>query len=335
MSLRALLLAPLAAALLGSIGCSGAPERHDEGEGIAPEPTGSTSEPLTTVTRSEAIANAEQWVQAKLQYCQSPNGQPDPDTACSSTCQRESNPAWDPYRSDCSGFVSWAWELPAPGRVTSTFAPFDTTVSNTIQCADLEPGDAANRDSGGHIVLFKEWVTPGTKAVFIEEPGCSASEPYAHEFTSDVTCSGTDVDIAYEGTTFTTIRYDDIVDDPVDAGTGDDGGGSAPDAGASSGDGGGGGAGGGSSSGAGNSGGDVGGGGGGTGGGGTAGGAGHGTSGGAASTSGADAGGAPVAWDTSNGAAGCSVGATPGRDVSGLGALALVGLALVRRRPRR
>jgi hypothetical protein len=153
-------------------------------------------------------------VSAQLQYCQSANGQPDADTSCSSVCNRTSNAAWDPYRSDCSGLVSWAWGLPAPGLVTDEFAPFSTAQSTTIDCTALEPGDAANRNSVGHIVLFKEWVTPGSEAVFIEEPGCSAAEPYAHEFTSAVTCSGSDIDITYEGATFTAIRYVNIVDDP-------------------------------------------------------------------------------------------------------------------------
>jgi hypothetical protein len=153
-------------------------------------------------------------VTAKLAYCQSPEGESDPDSSCSSTCERVSNAQWDPYRSDCSGFVSWAWQLPAPGLVTDEFAPFDTTDSTTIDCTAMQPGDAANRNSVGHIVIFKQWVTPGSEAVFIEEPGCSSSMPYAHEFTSTVTCSGADVDIAYEGATFTAIRYNHIVDDP-------------------------------------------------------------------------------------------------------------------------
>lgn len=193
----------------GGLGTSG--EVH---ESDSTESTGSTSEGLSTLTRSESIALAEQWVTAKLQYCQAANGARDYDSACSSICHRTSNADWDPYRSDCSGFVSWAWELPAPGRVTSEFAPFDTTVSTAIKCTDMKPGDAANLNAGGHIVLFKNWITAGSKAVFIEEPGCSSATPYAHEFTSDVTCSGNDVDIAYEGETFTAIRYIHITDDP-------------------------------------------------------------------------------------------------------------------------
>ena len=156
------------------------------------------------------MTQAELWAAAKLQYCQSPNGARDYDTACSTTCNRTSNADWDPYRSDCSGLISWSWGLAAPGLVTSEFAPFGTTVSKAIACTDLKPGDAANRNNVGHIVLFKGWITPGTKAVFIEEPGCSSSTPYAHEFTSDVSVHADSIFVAYEGKSFTAIRYNNI-----------------------------------------------------------------------------------------------------------------------------
>jgi len=199
--------------------------KHESDPSSSGEVTGSAAQALTAVTRSDAIAQAELWAAAKLQYCQSPNGAHDSDTACSATCNRTKNAAWDPYRSDCSGLISWAWGLAAPGLVTSEFAPFGKTVSSTIACTDMQPGDAANRNSGGHIVLFKGWITVGTKAVFIEEPGCSSSEPYAHDFTSAVTCDGVNVDIAYEGETFTAIRFDAIADDPDAGAAAADGGG--------------------------------------------------------------------------------------------------------------
>jgi uncharacterized membrane protein YgcG len=180
-------------------GCSAAPASTSD------ESLGSTAQGLST---ADAIARAEQWVAAKLLYCQSANGKPDGDTACASVCERESNSEWDPYRSDCSGFVSWAWDLPAPGRVTSEFAPYETDITTVIQASDLRAGDAANRNSGGHIVLFEKWTTPGSEAMFMEEPGCDSSTPYAHEFTSAVTLDGANITIAYEGDTFTAIRYE-------------------------------------------------------------------------------------------------------------------------------
>ncbi len=194
--LRLVSAAALSASVALGTGCSAPP-------GQAPERVGSSS---AAITGSTILSRADQWVKADLAYCQSPNGASDPDPACSPICSRESNPEWDPYRSDCSGFVSWAWGLPAPGNTTSEFAPADTSVSFVINGIDMQPGDAVNIP-GDHMVLFVSWVTVGSEATFYEEPGCSASEPYAHAFTSAVTISGSDVTIAYEGKTFTAIRY--------------------------------------------------------------------------------------------------------------------------------
>ena len=148
------------------------------------------------ITGATILSRAEQWVNAKLAYCQSPNHAHDSDPSCSATCNRTSNPAWDPYRSDCSGFVSWSWALGSPGLSTSEFAPGSTSVSYTINGSTLQPGDALNIP-GEHIILFVSWQTPGSVANFYEEPGCSATPPYAHAFQSDVTISGSSVTVAY------------------------------------------------------------------------------------------------------------------------------------------
>jgi len=162
----------------------------------------------SALARGDVIARAEQWVAAELPYCQSANHAPDYDPACSSICTRPDNAAWDPYRSDCSGLVSWAWGLPAPGRVTTQFAPFDSDITQVIAASDLQPGDAVNNSE--HVMLFKAWITPNAVATFIEEPGCSASTPYAHEFTSSVSIGGSSVYVPYNGMTFTAIRFKSI-----------------------------------------------------------------------------------------------------------------------------
>jgi uncharacterized membrane protein YgcG len=353
---------PLVAPVLLFAACSsapvgpGAPVPHGSAS-QAQERTSTTAAALSgPVTRSQVIANAEQWVTAKLLYCQSANGQPDGDTSCSSTCDRESNPEWDPYRSDCSGFVSWAWELPSPGLVTSEFAPFDTSVSTEIDCTAMEPGDAANRNPDtGHIVIFEKWVTPGQEALFFEEPGCSSSTPYAHEFDSTVTCSGSTVNITYEGDTFTAIRYDQIVDDPADAGTGSSsgssGGSGSGSSSGSSGSGSGSSSGSGGSSSGSSSGGSTGSSSGsssGSGGtssgssgssGGTLGGSGSGSGGGGSTPAGGngstapDAGGGPIAWDTSAGGPGCAMSGAPRSDWE-LGACAPLAFVVLARRRR-
>ena len=207
----------VASLLLGVAACSGTPGTFEQ--------VGSTSQAINGAT---ILSRAEQWVTAQLLYCQSPNGASDTiDPSCPTTCVRQTNTAWDPYRSDCSGFISWAWGLPAPGYTTSDLAPADTSVSYVINGSDLQPGDALNIP-GDHIVLFVSWVTMGSEANFYEEPGCSATPNYAHAFSSAVTLSGSSVTIAYEGETFTAIRYVGLgTDAGVVAGTLD--GSSAPD----------------------------------------------------------------------------------------------------------
>ena len=195
-------LALLLALVVGGVACSAAPPTSDPGR------AGTSSDDLT---RGGAVARAEQWVNAALTYCQSPNHQHDYDPSCSAVCNRTDDAAWDPYRSDCSGLVSWAWGLPAPGRVTTGFAPFVNDITSAIAASDLQPGDAVNNSD--HVMLFKGWVTQSQVATFIEEPGCSAATPYAHEFTSNVTLSGTSIYVPYNGMTFTAIRYSGISGD--------------------------------------------------------------------------------------------------------------------------
>ena len=345
---RVLHLAPFAIVLALpalTLGCAAPPQTgHNEGEGHPGERTATTS---AAITSDDALSRGMQWVTAKLLYCQSANGQHDDDTSCSSTCTRESNPQWDPYRSDCSGFISWAWNLPAPGRVTGEFAPFQTDITTAIQATDLQPGDACNLTAGGHIVLFEKWVTPGKTALFMEEPGCSANPPYAHEFQSDVTISGVNIDIAYEGESFTAIRYSQLTQSPDDGGAPTEAG--APDTGTANDDAGSGSSSGGSSGGSSGSGSTS------SSSGSSSGSSGSGSGGttssssgssGASSSTGSSSGtagehdggaggpdnGAGATMDNTSGGPGCGIGGVPARDSSGVGGLLLLGLAFLRRK---
>jgi len=152
----------------------------------------------------KAVARAEEWVSAELQYCQAAYGEVDGDASCSHICKRKSNPAWNKYRSDCSGLASWAWGLSAPGLTTYGFAPFSTAVTSVINAIDLQEGDAVN--NADHIMLFKSWVTKGKEAIFLEEPGCSAKPPHARQTTSAVTISGHSIHVEENGMEFTAIR---------------------------------------------------------------------------------------------------------------------------------
>jgi hypothetical protein len=208
--------------------CSSAPE--DDGVGTSAE----------DITGTSIISRGMEWVNAKLHYCQAAHGAKDYDSACwgwegsSHRCNRQSNAAWNAYRSDCSGFVTYAWGLSAVGDggyVTSEFAPYGKSFSHTINGADLKPGDALNKTPEGHIILFKQWVTVGKSAVFMEEPACSSSTPYAHVFTSNVSISGDEVYVSAHGAKFYAIRYNGYTTTGSNAGGGGGGGGStAPDA---------------------------------------------------------------------------------------------------------
>ena len=187
----------LVGACTGQIDGNGMPSGDDQAS-----PDATTSPDADTT--NPAVARGQLWVDAMVPYCQAPNHKADADVDCASTCTRPDNAAWDPYRSDCSGFVSWAWDLPAPGRTTHLFAPYKTDITTAIMAADLVPGDAVNNDT--HMMLFKAWVTPGASATFMEEPGCSSATPYAHEFTADVTLTNETIVVLHHGT-FTAIRY--------------------------------------------------------------------------------------------------------------------------------
>jgi len=206
------------------------------------EDVGESSAPISTST---IVSRGMEWVNARLHYCQAAHGAVDYDSSCwawegsSHRCDRESNAAWNAYRSDCSGFVTFAWGLPAVGDggyVTGDFAPFSNSFSHTVDGINLQPGDALNKTNNEHIILFKEWTNKGHTAVFMEEPGCSSSEPYAHEFTSNVSISGTEVYVSYEGATFYAIRFDKATSGgstgggSSGGGSSSGGGGAAPDA---------------------------------------------------------------------------------------------------------
>lgn len=150
------------------------------------------------------LARARQWIDAQMPYCGGPNG--GKDLICGGTCERSGaaeRPEWDDYRSDCSGFVSWSWGLPAPGRTTRTLAPTDTTVSVVIPVEDLAEGDALN--GPGHVMLFGGWVDEKAgKALILQESSCGK---VAHEKVATFEkIDATTLQIS-DGRSFRAIRY--------------------------------------------------------------------------------------------------------------------------------
>lgn len=130
------------------------------------------------ISRTAIVARAQEWVDAKLLYCVSPKGAYD--STCGYTCNRQDNPAWNPYYSDCSGLITWAWGLtPAERLYTGSIAPYGGNKSFTIDPHDLQPGDALNDRSTvngklhHHVMLFGGWKMPGKVAILLQESGCN------------------------------------------------------------------------------------------------------------------------------------------------------------------
>ena len=169
----------------GLTGATDAPPSGDPGGAPTappkqPAPPAQAPPPAPTFGE-KTLARARAWIAAQMPYCGGPNG--GTDLICGGTCERTgaaATPEWDPYRSDCSGFVSWSWGLPPPGHTTATLAPYETDVSDLVAVDDLQPGDALN--SGHHVMLFGGWTDKSAgEATVLQESRCdtNASEKVA------------------------------------------------------------------------------------------------------------------------------------------------------------
>jgi hypothetical protein len=202
----------LLGASLALAGCASQPSGDGDAE-PAPESIGEAAQAITS---ADVVARAQQWLDVQMPYCQAPNN--GYDSACGYTCNRSaaaSSAEWDPYRSDCSGFVSWAWGLPAPGRVTWQLAPYDNAVSHEIDATELQPGDALNINTNAHqhVMLFMGWVNGTSQVKVWQESNCNE---VAHESTFNVaSLNGPVVDVGWS--TFHAIRYDSIEFTPPNA----------------------------------------------------------------------------------------------------------------------
>jgi hypothetical protein len=191
--------------LTGSRPYSGDPggAKDDDDDPPAAKPA-DPAPPKDATFSEQTLARAREWIDAKMPYCGGPNG--GKDLICGGTCVREGtakSAEWDKYRSDCSGFVSWSWGLPPPGRTTSTLAPYDATASSVIPVADLDPGDALN--GKGHVMLWGGWVDEKAgKALILQESRCGE---IAHEkIATFKKIDETTLEIS-DGRRFRSIRY--------------------------------------------------------------------------------------------------------------------------------
>ncbi|WP_344324687.1 NlpC/P60 family protein, partial [Streptomyces macrosporus] len=159
----AVVLAAVSLALAGGVlpaaAADGSPAKVQEygSSGQGPVTPLSSADRLTassiapTITRSTVIARADSWVGIGLDY--------------------DWNGSYQGYRTDCSGYVSMAWNLDR-SLTTDTFAGYGVT--ETISKSELKPGDALLDDdsgAGGHVVLFEKWADE------------AQSEYWGYEFT--------------------------------------------------------------------------------------------------------------------------------------------------------
>jgi hypothetical protein len=75
------------------------------------------------------------------------------------------------YRTDCSGFVSMAWELSKPGETTASFGE-SSKYPKLSSYNDLVPGDALNA-AGHHVVMFLGWNDSAKASMCVIEQQCT------------------------------------------------------------------------------------------------------------------------------------------------------------------
>jgi hypothetical protein len=163
----------LAAASMSLFGCGGTEMDLPGGDaaqsGVETSPTATLVQGLT---RGDVDYRAWQWVNVRMPYCGGVNY--GTDYICGGTCVRTGAAAtaqWDPYRSDCSGMVSWAWGVPPPGWTTGTIFG-DTSQTQRVGYWDMQMGDAItthNYSTGnGHTMIFHGWNADGSARIFQE-----------------------------------------------------------------------------------------------------------------------------------------------------------------------
>ncbi len=159
----------------------------------------------TTSGNYDAIDRAREWVRVGMPYCGGTNG--GSDAICGGTCRRtgaSNNSAWNAYRSDCSGLVSYAWALRAPGLTTAGFAP-NGSGGQLVNFTDLRPGDAVN--ARGHIILFVRWEDKAAgKARVIEEYSCGRTATERFKYFKNE--GGSKVEVVGDSRQYFAIRKD-------------------------------------------------------------------------------------------------------------------------------
>lgn len=110
------------------------------------EDTEATAAPIV---RNDIMTRGRSWIDERVPYNQ----------------QATHKNQYGSYRTDCSGYVSMAWNL---GESRTTWTLWDVT--KKIDASELQAGDALLKDSGGtdHVALFKGWAGTGRPIVWEE-----------------------------------------------------------------------------------------------------------------------------------------------------------------------
>lgn len=151
-------------------------------------PSASASTVGGAITRDEVLARAQFWVDQHVPYSGTATS-PDPQGLG--------------YRTDCSGMVSMAWHIGAPGLSTQTL----DSVSNMLGSYDnLQPGDILIKKSKtAHTVIFKQWTDASHTTAWIYQ------QPDTGKFAELTKRSRT----AFQASGYVAYSYKNIVGSPA------------------------------------------------------------------------------------------------------------------------
>ena len=116
---------------------------------------------LPETSRVEILERAKEWVDEGIRYSQ--------------LRYHKSSGVENAYRTDCSGFVSMAWLLPASAGTSYFCCDTSERMFFDVPCNTLQPGDALVTTGRGHIILFHSWIDRSTGDFYAwEESGHAA-----------------------------------------------------------------------------------------------------------------------------------------------------------------
>jgi hypothetical protein len=160
---------------------------------------------LPQMTRTEMLDRAKPWVDEGIRYSQR---------------RYHSAPNYPKkYRTDCSGFISMAWKLPASFSTSYACCTASSPLFERISCDDLEPGDSLVTRTTGHILLFHSWQNQASsnRRMTIWEESGHAKGTIERTYEMQTPGSSFDSNIRITGTTrwkgYRCIRRKNIIDE--------------------------------------------------------------------------------------------------------------------------